>query len=159
MSVQTRSNLPQNEPLKWNLRKAAAEFGTTADTLKKSLNRVSQEPDADGLYTTGQLVQSLFGQLHTEKIRYQRAIAERVEMENAVARADVLNRVELTRSFGEMADAMKQAVLNSGMPREACENFLHNLATWPLRLQTVADKQTKSRNGKRLKSGEDGEEG
>jgi hypothetical protein len=157
--VKTKSNLPQTEMLKWNLRKAAVEFGTTADTLKKSLNRVSQEPDADGLYTTGQLVQALFGQLHTEKVRYQRALAEKVEMENSVAKANLLDRKALAASFAELADALKGAVLTSGMPREACENFLHNLATWPIRVQTVADKQSKFRNGKRPEPEEDEVEG
>jgi hypothetical protein len=38
MSVQTKSNLPQHEALRWNLRKAAIELGTTSDTLKKRLN-------------------------------------------------------------------------------------------------------------------------
>jgi hypothetical protein len=38
MPVSTKSNLPQNEPLKWNLKKTAVEFGTTVDALKKSFS-------------------------------------------------------------------------------------------------------------------------
>ena len=59
MQFATKSNLPQNEPLRWNLRKAAVEFGTTVDTLKKSLNQISAVPDSDGLFSTAQLVQGL----------------------------------------------------------------------------------------------------
>ena len=53
MPANSKNNLPQDVPLRWNLRKAAIEFGTTVDTLKKSLNQISAEPDQDGLYTTG----------------------------------------------------------------------------------------------------------
>jgi hypothetical protein len=155
MSVQTKSNVPQNEPLRWNLRKAAQEFGTTPDTLKKALNQISAAPDKSGLYSTGQLLQSLYGQLHVEKVRYQRALAERVELENATTTADLLSRSELERTFGELADALKQAVMNSGMPREACENFLHNLATWPLRIQTIVKRQSRSHGAKNGPGDED----
>src|SRR5215472_11958722 len=138
MPASTKSNVPQDVPLKWNLRKAAVEFRSTPDTLKKSLNQTSATPDADGLYTTAQLVEALFGQLHVEKVRYQRALAEKVELENAVTTGSVLNKAALQSSFAELADALQQSVLNSNLPRGAKENFLHNLATWPLRLQTVA---------------------
>jgi hypothetical protein len=158
MSVQTKSNLPQNVPLRWNLRKAAVEFGTTADTLKKTLNRVSQEPDADGLYTTGQLVTSLFGQLHTEKVRYQRALAERVEMENAVAKANLLDRVSIMAGLAALADALKSAVTTSNLDRQSQEDFLRNLATWPVILTNVAKRQTKLRRAKNGEE-EDGSDG
>jgi hypothetical protein len=155
MPVSTKSNVPQNEPLRWNLRKAAVEFRSTPDTLKKSLNQTSATPDKDGLYTTAQLVEALFGQLHVEKVRYQRALAEKVELENSVMTASVLNKAALQSSFAELADALQGSVLDSDLPREAKENLLHNLATWPLRLETVARNQSRFR---RAKNGEEEDE-
>ena len=60
-----------------------------------------------------------------------------------MAKANVLDKRALTSSFAELADALKQAVMNSDLDRQAKENFLHNLATWPLRLETVARNQTR----------------
>jgi len=37
MPVSTKSNVPQHEALKWNIAKAATEFGVSRDTLKKAL--------------------------------------------------------------------------------------------------------------------------
>jgi hypothetical protein len=62
MSVRSKSNLPQHEALRWNLSKAAIEFSTTSDTLKKSLNRISASPDEDGLFST-----AVRAQLESEK--------------------------------------------------------------------------------------------
>jgi hypothetical protein len=148
MSVSTKSNLPQHEPLKWNLRKAAQEFGTTPDTLKKTLNRVSQEPDVNGLYTTGQLVQALFGQLHVEKIRYQRACAEKVELENSVAKAELLDKRELTTSFAALADAMTCIITTSGLNREEQQSLQRELASIPVIIADTARRQNKLHRAK-----------
>src|SRR5215469_3026196 len=48
MSVQTKSNVPQSVVLKWNIVKAATEFGVSKDTLKKSLLR-SRTPWSAGI--------------------------------------------------------------------------------------------------------------
>ena len=92
MQFATKSNLPQNEPLRWNLRKAAVEFGTTVDTLKKSLNQISAEPDVDGLYTTAQLIRARYGELHQERLRVQRETADRIALENEITRGETLSR-------------------------------------------------------------------
>ena len=92
MPASTKSNVPQDAPLRWNLRKAAVEFGTTVDTLKKSLNQISAEPDVDGLYTTGQLIRARYGELHQERLRVQRETADRIALENAITRGETLSR-------------------------------------------------------------------
>jgi hypothetical protein len=150
MSVQTKSNLPQQEPLKWNLRKAAVEFGTTVDTLKKSLNQISAEPDMNGLYTTGQLIQARFGELYQEKIRTQRALAQKLELENAVTTGAVLDRRELMRGLTQIADAMSMRIMScSELPRTAREDLLRELSSVPIVLQETADRQTRLPRGSR----------
>jgi hypothetical protein len=146
MSVQTKSNLPQHEPLKWNLRKAAVEFGTTVDTLKKSLNQISAEPDVDGLYTTGQLIQARFGELHQEKVRTQRALAEKLELENSITKGNTLNRSELAKGFAAIADAISARIMASGeLSREAREDILRDLSSIPVVIADVARKQSRLR--------------
>ena len=155
MSVQTKSNLPQHEPLKWNLRKAAVEFGTTVDTLKKSLNQISAEPDVDGLYTTGQLIRARYGELHQERLRVQRETADRIALENQITRGETLNKAALMQGFSAIADAMVHIISTSGLSREAQEDLQRELASIPMVVDSVAKRQSRLR---RAKNGEKPEE-
>jgi hypothetical protein len=148
MSVQTKSNVPQQEPLRWNLRKAAIEFSTTSDTLRKSLNQISASPDPDGLFSSQQLVRALYGELHVEKVRTQRALARKLELENDITTASVLNRAELMKAFAAIADAMVSRITAANVPRSVKEDLLKELASIPLILKEVAHAQTRLRRGK-----------
>src|SRR6516165_1941565 len=130
----TKSNVPQGVALRWNVEKAANEFAVSKETLKKSLNSISAAPDRDGLYSTQQVCEALFGSMHVEKLKTQYQITERYRLENAITKANVLNRAELTRVFTELADALLQVVMSSELSRPAKEDFLKNLAGWPLLL-------------------------
>jgi len=142
----SRSNVPQNVALRWNVEKAAIEFGMTPIMLSRALAQNSTVPGKDGCYTTAQICEALFGVMHQEKLATQKEIRKRYTLENQITEASVLNREALAASFAELADALQQAVINSGLPREARENFLHNLSSWPLRLQTIARNQSKLRD-------------
>jgi hypothetical protein len=109
-----------------------------------------------GRSTTRQITDAVFGGLSEEKLLTQRQLTRRYELDNQIVEACVLNGAELEKTLGELADALKQAVMNSALDREAKENFLFNLATWPLRLKTVARAQTKlaRRNGQAADEGE-----
>ena len=148
MSVHTKSNLPQHEALRWNLRKASVELGTTSDTLKKRLNQISASPDSDGLFSTLQLVRALFGELHQEKIRTQRALAQKLELENAVTTGSFLNRSELLKGLAQIADAMVSRIMASELSRSAKEALLRDLSSIPLVLKDVAHAQSRLLNGK-----------
>jgi hypothetical protein len=150
MSVQTKSNVPQQEPLRWNLRKAAIEFSTTSDTLRKSLNQISASPDPDGLFSSQQLVRALYGELHVEKVRTQRALARKLELENDITTASVLNRAELMKAFAAIADAMVSRINSANVPRSVKEDLLKELASIPLILKEVAHAQTRLRRGKAI---------
>jgi hypothetical protein len=95
MGRRTKSNVPQDVPLKWNVEKAATEFGLSIMTLRKALNKTSATPDQDGLYMTRQIIAALYGALHQEKVRTQKELADRYMLENQITRAEVLNRSEV----------------------------------------------------------------
>jgi hypothetical protein len=159
MSVQTKSNLPQTEPLKWNLRKAAVEFGTTVDTLKKSLNQISAVPDESGLYSTAQLCEAKFGSMFQAKLATQLGLARRVEMENAITKGDFLNRAWLMQAFAAIADAIKSRIMASELSRTVKEDILRDIATLPLAFKDVAHRQTRLlRDGNGDTSDETGDE-
>jgi hypothetical protein len=157
MSVSTKSNLPQHEPLKWNLRKAAVEFGTTVDTLKKSLNQISAEPDENALYTTKQLIRARYGELYQERLRVQRETADRIALENQITRAEVLDRSELMRSLTLIADAMVSRIAASELSKDAQSDLLRELSSIPIVLEDTARKQSRLRRAKNGEMGEDDE--
>jgi hypothetical protein len=47
----TKSNIPQDAALRWNVEKAATEFGMTIATLRRALNK-DAAPGEDGCYST-----------------------------------------------------------------------------------------------------------
>jgi hypothetical protein len=148
--MESKSNLPQHVPLAWNLRKAAIEFGTTVDTLTKALNRVSASPDSNGLYSTKQLISALFGELHVQKVRTQRAVAKRVELANAATVGSLVDKAALLRLFSQVADGMKSRIENSELSRDAQVDLLRELSSVPLGISDIATRQSKlPRDGKR----------
>jgi hypothetical protein len=69
-------------------------------------------------------------------------------LENAITTAAILNRSELEKVFAQLADALQQLVKNSGLDRRSQEDFLKNLASWPIILREVAAAQSRLPNGK-----------
>ena len=149
MGRTTKSNLPQDVPLKWNVEKAAAEFGLNNMTLRKALNKTSAAPDQDGLYTTRQIAGAVSGgAFYEEKLRTQRQITERYTLENQITRAEVLNRAELMKVMAAIADAFVSRVMSvQGLSRREKEDLLRDLSSWPLALEDVASRQSRLPRG------------
>jgi hypothetical protein len=152
----TKSNLPQNVPLKWNVEKGAAEFGLSIMTLRKSLAKTSAVPDQDGLFTSRQIAGAVYGgALSEEKLRTQRQITKRYTLENAITRAEVVNRAELTRVFAALADAFVSRVMSvQRLSRQEKEDLLKELSICPIALEDVAQAQGRLPNGKGPRSEE-----
>jgi len=80
-------------------------------------------------------------------LRTQNEQAEKLRIENAVSRGELLNKDASTRTFGELADALKQAVLSSDLDRRSKETFLFYLSTRPLRVRAVERAQSRLARG------------
>ena len=59
-SPRTKSNVPK-AALRWTVERAGVEFGLSTGTLRKALGKNSAAPDADGLFTTKQIVAAIYG--------------------------------------------------------------------------------------------------
>jgi hypothetical protein len=158
MARTSRSNLPQDVPLKWNVEKAAAEFGLSIMTLRKSLAKTSAEPDANGLYATKQLVAAIYGSMHVEKLATQREIRRKLELENAITTGSVLNRRELMKGLAAVADAMVSRIKSADVSRSVKDDLLRELASVPIVLEEVAHGQTRLPRGNGKRPDEDGSE-
>jgi hypothetical protein len=153
----SKTNVPAEE-LHWSIERAAAEFGLSPMTLRRALNKISAKPDENGCFTTQQVVASLFGQLYVEKVRTQRALARKLELENDVTTASVLNRAELMKAFAAIADAIVSRIMAANVPRSVKEDLLKELASIPLILKEVAHAQTRLPRGNGTRPDEDGSE-
>jgi len=129
-------------------RKRAAEFGVSIMTLRKALNKTSAAPDQDGLYTTRQVAGAISrGALYEEKLRTQRQITRKLELENATTVGSVLDRAELTRVFTAIAEAISSRIMSSELSLAAKEDILRDLSSWPLALEDVAARQSRLPRG------------
>jgi hypothetical protein len=145
MPARTRlkSNLPQNEPLKWNVDVAAREFGWAAPTLRKALNKDRAIPDEGGCYSTKQLLGAVFGAIDLEKLRTQEQITKKYRLDNRIIEASVINKDALLKALALIADSMIHRINASSLTRNEQEDLLRDLASIPIALENVARAQTR----------------
>jgi hypothetical protein len=146
----TKSNLPQNVPLRWNIEKASIEFAVSMMTLRKALAKNDAEPDAAGLYTSRQIASAVYGGAFSEeKLRTQRQLTKKLELENSITEATVLSRSELMKGLATIADAVSSRIMSAELPRSVKEDLLKDIASIPLVLKEVAHGQSRlpRRNG------------
>ena len=89
-----------------------------------------------------------------EKLRTQRQLTRKLELENEITEGNVLNRAALSKAFAAIADAFVSRVMSvQGLSRQEKEDLLKDLSSWPLALQEVAHAQSRlpRGNGKRPK--------
>jgi hypothetical protein len=146
MAARGRGNVPAS-PLRWSIERGSAEFKLGANTLRKYLNQGGAEPDQTGCYTTQQICECLYGDLKAERLRKERQLTKRYQLENEIMEATVLNRAELMKGLATVADAMVSRIMASELSRPAKEDLLQQLSSVPLTLKEVADKQSRLRRG------------
>ena len=145
-----RGNVPMR-PLKWTVEAIGREFKLAQNTVRKILNQGGADPDTNGTYTTEQITACLFGDLRAERLRKERELTKRYRLENEATEGRLLDRDQLMAGFAQLADALKSVVMSDrNLTRESKEDFLRNLATWPVIVEDVTQRQTRRpRNGKR----------
>src|SRR6516164_7958386 len=153
-AVRPRGNVPMR-PLAWTIEAIGREFKLAQNTVRKILHQGGAEPDANGCYSTEQVVACLFGDLRAERLRKERELVRKYRIGNEAAEASLLDRSELMKAFSALADAMVSRILSSELSREVKEDLLKDLATIPITIESVARSQTKLR---RSKSGQTAEE-
>ena len=145
-SPRTKSNVPK-AALRWTVERAGIEFGLSTGTLRKALGKNSAAPDADGLFSTRQIVDALYGSMAVEKLATQKELRRKLELENAVTTGRVLDRLELEKGLAQVADALVSRIMVSELSRLAKEDLLKDLAGIPLILRDLAHAQSRLPRG------------
>src|SRR5262249_25475296 len=148
----------RRKPLRWSIDAAAPEFGMGVNTLRKLLNQASVAPGEDLCYSTAQLLSAIYGRMHEEKLRTQEQLTKKYELANKPTEGELLNATALRAGFSALADSLSSVVMtDQNLTRESKEDFLRNLASWPIILKDVAKSQSKLRRAKNGKEEDQGE--
>jgi hypothetical protein len=97
----------------------------SSSALRKSLAKSSATADQDGLFTTRQVVDALFGSLAVEELATQKEVRRKLELENAITTGSVLDRGSLSKVFALIADAISSRInVCNELSRTAKEDIL-----------------------------------
>jgi hypothetical protein len=151
MPRSSKGNVPA-APLKWSADRAATEFGITHNTMHRLIAKNSVKADPDGLYTTKQVTDAIYGGLAEEKLATQRELTKKYSLENQIVEASVLNKAALEVEFAQLADALVSRIRVSKLDRAEQDDLLRELARAPVIIDNVAERQTRlprrrSKNG------------
>ena len=105
-----------NELIEWTITRAAREFGLSPPTLAAKLAATHQKADEHGHYTTGQITAAIFGDLHAAQTREANERADKIALENRVARGELIqveDAIVLTQRF---CFAARQVIVTSALP-------------------------------------------
>jgi hypothetical protein len=83
--------------------------------------------------------------LFRERLRRVSEEADKVAIQNAVSRGELLNRSELMQGMAAVAEAMVSTIENSGLSRKDQDEIRRNLASIPVIITDVASRQDKRR--------------
>ena len=150
------SNIPV-EPLRWSIERAAPEFKLAEMTLRRQLGSIGARPDAGGCFSTAQITEALFGDLHAERVRLTRAQCRKVALHNAITTGTVVDRSMLMAGLAAIADAMVSRIRASNLDRLAQDDLLKELAGVGTVLEGVIKEQSKLSRGRQYDG--DGEDG
>jgi hypothetical protein len=150
------------ELLRWSVEASAREFGVSKDWIKKRLIEVNENPDAkDKAYSTAQIVKAVFGDIYGERLRETKEKADNWALKNAQLRGELLDRNSILRGMEHIIAATARLIDASSLSKTEKTDLRNTLATWPVVVRGVAERQSHeiavgSKNGK--EGGENGEE-
>lgn len=94
--------------MQWSLKKAAAEFGVSRETLKKRLT-IAEIPTKP-TYSTKEICRAVFGDLNNERLRLTREQADKLALENEQTRKIMAPVTELIPLFGKYCSAARARI-------------------------------------------------
>jgi len=97
--------------IRWSKWRAASEFGIDQKTLTGRLTRYGIEPGRDNNYTTKQICDAVFGDIDNEKLRLTKEQADKLEIENAQSRGDLVKMSEIVDVMQRGLQAMTATVM------------------------------------------------
>lgn len=99
--------------LRWTLTMAASEIPTIArETLAKRLKALDIQPGEDGMFSTGQILRAAFGDIESERKRKVTGEADKIELDNAKTKGELVEVVVVKSNWDDVALITKQGITN-----------------------------------------------
>lgn len=117
--------------LRWTLEVAAREIGMHSRTLNNALVQIGEKPDEDGKFTTPQILKAAFGDIESEKLRKVREEADKIALENARTRRELVPAADVERVWAGALIEWRNAIGNMELPGETKQRILAVLRDIP----------------------------
>jgi hypothetical protein len=101
---------------RWDLAKGAIEFGTDPRTLLKKLEQARQYPDSRRTYSIRQFTAALYDTQYENRSRLIEAQAEKLAIQNALRRRDLIPSVEVAEFAHAVAVELRPVILGMSAP-------------------------------------------
>lgn len=130
MEEETRGRKKENQ-VRWNLERAAAEFGTTRKTLSNRL--LGTKPDTDGRFSTKEICGAIYGDLEKAKIRLAEATAGRAELRLAKEKGAVVAIEDVAKAWGNITASVRLRIAETTLSEDEKVVILADLRDLSLR--------------------------
>lgn len=137
-----RTNQRTNQPAKqrrsriasvrWTVQSAASEFGINPRTVASRLKVAGIVSGQDGLFSTVDIHRAICGDIDRERLRETREKANKLELENAVSRGELMDLQDLARRYEPIYAQIRQTIIASTLSdndKDALLTALANLHT------------------------------
>ena len=115
------------KPIRWTIRSAAGEFGLHHETLAKYLRREGVQPGSDGRFSTQDICKGVFGDLRHEQTRETRERADKLALENAERRRELIRAEDVCCLTEGSFIAIRQRIIYSGLTPDEQRDLLQQL--------------------------------
>jgi len=102
-----------HKSIRWTKEQAASEFTINPRTLSNRLRQHGIEPGEDRKFSTTDICRAVFGDIDGEKLRLTREQADKLSLENAIARGDLITVKEAAQRMGKFFTSARQRVLSN----------------------------------------------
>ena len=123
----TREQGSQVELVRWSLAMAAANFGRDPKTLKKNVAAANVVPGDDGLFSTLEMAKAIFGDIEGERLRKTKEEADKLELENAQTRMELVSVELVYKHFEGVFISFRQKILASALTEDEKQDLLNDL--------------------------------
>lgn len=101
--------------IRWTLILAATEFGLDPMTLSKRLRAEGIEAEADGCFSTKQILVAVAGDLEREKTRNEAAAADLREMKRDEMQGNLIPKATVRAALEEVSASLRQVIDHSAL--------------------------------------------
>jgi hypothetical protein len=119
-------------PLRWTIEKASLEFGITSTTIKSRLKKARELPEADGTFSTHQLVSALFDQATIGRARLYMAQAQRIETLNLARNGELYSAKDIAAHLTGVGQHLKRLLMGLDAPEEQLAEVFQALSTFSI---------------------------